>query len=123
MKLLLSTLIIIFLIGCSSKQPIRTTKATIIFKTPLMKFYDQGFLNYHNDYIELAIFNAGNIVLHLDIYKDQICQGTMQCLSSKEFNQKYLSESYKDTFLYDLFNQKKIYFKDKPNHILIKVKF
>ena len=87
-----------------------------------MKFYDKGFITKYEDNIHLQIFNAGQMVLNLNIYKDEVCQGTLQCMSSKEFNTQYFHPSYNDDFLYNLFSQNKIYFKDKENKILIKVK-
>ena len=87
-----------------------------------MKFYDKGFITKYDDNIHLQIFNAGQLVLNLKIYKDKVCKGTLQCMESKEFNKQYLNISYKDDFLYNLFSKNKIYFKDKKNKILIKVK-
>ena len=87
-----------------------------------MKFYDKGFITKYDDYIHLQIFNVGQLVLNLKIYKDEICKGTLQCISSKEFNKKYFNSLYKDDFLYNLFSKNKIYHKDKINNILIKVK-
>lgn len=110
------------IIGCSMKQPIKSQSATILLKTPTMKFYDKGFITKYEDNIHLQIFNAGQMVLNLKIYKDEVCQGTLQCMSSKEFNSLYFHTSYKDNFLYNLFSQNKIYFKDRENNILIKVK-
>ena len=99
-----------------------------------MKFYDKGFITKYDDNIHLQIFNAGQMVLNLKIYKDEVCQGTFECISSKEFNSKYFHTSYKDDFLYNLLSNvengdfknniprnNKIYFKDKKNKILIKV--
>jgi len=116
-------LIFIFLlIGCSNKQPIKSISSTIIIKTPIMKFYDKGFIYYYDDFIHLQLLNIGTIVLNLEIYKDKICKSTFECLNSSEFNQKYLNKAYKNDFLYTLFQNKNIYFKDKINKILIKVK-
>ncbi len=111
-----------FFTACATKQPKITSSHTIIIKTPKMKFYDKGFISKYEDFIHLEIFQVGNVVLDLKIYKDKICQSTLECISSKEFNRKYLHNSYKDDFLYNLFSQKKINFKDKINNILIKVK-
>lgn len=121
-KIVFIIMVIFLFIGCATKQPFKTSTNTIIFKTPQLKFYDKGFISKYDDHIHLQIFQVGNIVLDLKIYKDIICQSTLQCISSKNFNKKYLNNSYKDDFLYNLFSQKKIYFKDKMNNILIKVK-
>jgi len=87
-----------------------------------MKFYDQGFITKYDDHIVLQIFNVGQIILNLKVYKDEVCKGTLQCMSSKEFNKIYFSKSYNDDFLYNLLSKNKIYYKDKKNNILIKVK-
>ena len=96
--------------------------ATIIFKTPLMKFYDKGFVTQYDDYIHLQVLSLGKVVLDLEIYKDKICEGTLQCMDANEFNLKYLSKDYKENFMFNLFKKDKVYFKDKKNNILIKVK-
>jgi len=87
-----------------------------------MKFHDKGFINRYDDHIHLQIFEVGHLALDLEIYKDKVCQSTLECISSKEFNAQYLDNSYKEDFLYNLFSKKDIYHKDKLNNILIKVK-
>lgn len=111
----------IFFVGCSVKKPIKSTTATVIFKTPNMKFYDIGFVDYYKDHIKLQILNTGNVVLDLKIYKDKICQSTLKCIDSTEFNKQFLVSSYDGAFLYNLFSQKTIKFKDRANNIFIKV--
>lgn len=86
-----------------------------------MKFYDKGFVNYYDNHINLQLFNIGTLVLDLSIYKNKICKGTFECLSSEKFNKQYLDSSYKKDFLYNLFMQKTIYHRDRQNGILIKV--
>lgn len=115
-------LLAVFINGCSLKNNTKSTSHTIVFKTPVMKFYDRGFITKYNNHIKLEIYNAGHVVLYLDIYKNRICQSTFECMQAKEFNLKYLHNSYKEDFLYNLFSQSKIYHKDKKNNILIKVK-
>ncbi len=122
MKYILSFLFIIFFIGCTAKQPIISRSSIIIFKTPKMKFYDSGFITKFENHIHLQVFEVGQIALDLEIYKDEVCKSSLECISSKEFNGKYLHSSYKDDFLYNLFSANNIYFKDKQNNILIKVK-
>ncbi len=122
MKNLLLIFFIFLFIGCSQKQPVLSQSATIIFKTPDMKFYDKGFLIYYDDYIHLQVLNVGTVVLDLKIYENEICKDALRCLSSKEFNTKYLSKNYNDNFMKKLFERKKINFKDKENGIFIKVK-
>ncbi|MEA2050519.1 MAG: hypothetical protein U9O56_07300 [Campylobacterota bacterium] len=108
--------------ACSSKKPIYTNSSIVLFKAPQFKFYDKGFISKYNDHIHLQIFQVGQIALDLKVYKDEVCLSKIECLSSKQFNKEYLSSSYSDSFLYNLLSQEKIYFKDKKNNILIKVK-
>ena len=117
--------IIIFTIlftGCTLKHPSKSISSTILIKTPNMKYHDKGFIYYYEDYIKLQLLNIGQVVLNLKIYQDKICKGTFECMSSKEFNEKYFHSSYNNDFLFNLFKQNTIYFKDKKNNILIKVK-
>jgi len=86
-----------------------------------MKYQDNGFINYYDDYIHLQLLNLGTTILDLKIYKNKICKSTLQCLEAEEFNTQYINKNYKKSFLYDLFLQNNIYFKDTKNKILIKV--
>jgi len=121
-KLFSILLLPLIFISCSSKQPIHSISSTILLKTPTMKFYDKGFITKYHDHIHLQIFEVGHLALDLKIYKDEVCEGVLQCISLSEFNKKYLHSTYKDNFLYNLFSKNKIYHKDKKNKILIKVK-
>ena len=87
------------------------------------EFYDKGFITYYDDHIVVEILNAGNSVLKLIIYDDKICRDTFMCLSSNEFNTKYINKDYKKDFLKQLFSKKDkvVKFKDKKNHIIIKI--
>ncbi len=122
MKNIFLTIIFIFLAGCSQKTPIISQSATIIFKTPKMKYYDKGFVTHYKKYIHLQILSLGKVVLDLKVYDDEICKGTLQCMSGKEFNEEYLDGSYKDDFMLKLLKKEKVSFKDKKNNILIKIK-
>ena len=122
-KIYLYRTIFLLFMGCSIKQPNFSNSATILLKTPTMKFYDTGFIYQYDDYTKLQIFNVGNILLELDIYKHKICMGVLKCISSKKFNKKHLSSSYKDDFLKTIFDKKDkiVKFKDKKNQVLIKI--
>ena len=122
MKYLLYILLVLVFTSCASKVANISKGAIVIFKTPSMKFYDKGFVKAFDDYVNLQIYNSGQVALNIDIYNDKICKGFLQCQSSKEFNKRFLSSTYKDNFLYELFKSKKVYFKDKQNGIFIKVR-
>ena len=122
MKYIFFIVFVLLFSACSTKEIKQSNSAIIIFKTPSMKFYDRGFVKIYDKYINLQIYNSGQIALNLDIYKNKICKGFLQCQSSKEFNKNYLNSDYSDDFLFKLFSKNKVYFKDKLNSIFIKVK-
>jgi len=116
-------LVLFILSGCALKQPNLSQSATILLKTPSMKFYDKGFITQYDNYTQVQIFSAGTLVLNLEIYEDKICTGTFKCLSLKEFNAQNLDSSYENNFIKKLFdkNSKKTVFRDRNNGILIKI--
>lgn len=89
-----------------------------------MKFYDKGFISKYQNFTKVEVFNAGVAVLSLKLYDNQVCHDTFECQSSKVFNAEYLSTTYKENFLKELFEkkEKEIIFRDKKNGILIKIK-
>lgn len=122
-KVLKFILIIFVFTSCAVKQAIVSKSATILIKTPKMKFYDKGFINKYSSYTQVQIFQVGNLVLDLKVYEDRVCQSTFKCLSNKAFNKEFLHHSYKDSFFKDLIdkNEKIIIHRDKKNKILIKI--
>jgi hypothetical protein len=107
--------------GCSYKQPLSSRSATITLKTPTLKFYDKGFIKKYEDRVEVTIFNLGVVVTDMSIYKDKVCKNALLCYDGDTFNDKFLDKSYEKDFLYNLFIQDDISFKDQKNGILIKV--
>ncbi|MDY3200391.1 MAG: hypothetical protein AB7S49_10790 [Arcobacter sp.] len=115
---------LILFTGCfSSNQPQLTSSATILLKTPQMKFYDKGFIFKYKEYTQVQIFNAGTAILDMKIYDDKICRSTFKCQDLKTFNKENLSSTYADNFLKELFerNEKEVSFKDKENGVFIKI--
>ncbi|XOB62073.1 hypothetical protein ACMC56_15965 [Campylobacterota bacterium DY0563] len=99
------------------------SSATILIKTPKLKFYDKGFISIYNNYTQVEILTAGTTILKLKMYEDKICKDFYSCQSFKSFNKEFLNENYKETFIKDLFerNEKNTIFRDKENNILIKI--
>ncbi len=107
--------------GCSQKQLVSSRSATIVFKTPSLKFYDQGFIERYEDSVRLTILNLGVVIADMTIYKDKVCKNFVLCYDGDVFNDNFLNKSYAKDFLYTLFTQDDISFKDPENGILIKV--
>ena len=71
MKYLIYILLSAFLFtGCFTAKPQLVSSATILIKTPSMKFYDKGFIFKYDDYTQVQIFSAGTAVLDMKIYND-----------------------------------------------------
>ncbi|QEP35543.1 hypothetical protein [Malaciobacter pacificus] len=109
--------------SCTSKQIVSSSSATILIKTPNMKFYDKGFIYKYEHYTQVQIFSAGTVVLDMKIYDDRICSSTFRCQDFKTFNKENLHSSYKENFIKELFekNDKEILYRDKAHGILIKI--
>ncbi len=109
--------------ACSVKEPQISQGATILIKTPTMKFYDKGIIKKYSNHTQVAIFSAGNAVLELKIYANRICKDTFECQTLASFNAQHLNSAYDDNFIKNLFDQedKTIVFEDKPNNIVIKI--
>jgi hypothetical protein len=109
--------------SCSFHNPVISNSATILIKTPKMKFYDKGFISKYENYTQVQIFSAGIVVLNLKIYDNQICRDTFLCQSLKSFNRQNLDKSYDDMFLKNLFDkkEKEVIYRDKSKGILIKI--
>jgi hypothetical protein len=120
-RFLISLILLFMVTGCSYKQPLSSRSATIAFKTPTLKFYDKGFIERYENSVKLTIFNLGVVVIDMSIYKDKVCKNALLCYDGDTFNDKFLDKSYGEDFLYNLFIQDDIYFKDQKNGILIKV--
>jgi len=117
---IVSFLLVVFT-GCGHKQPISTKSATVVVKTPTLRFYDKGFIEKYEDKVRLIILDFGVVVNDMTIYRDRVCKNLILCLDTAEFNSRYLAKSYEKDFLYNLFNDEDINFKDKENGILIKI--
>lgn len=99
------------------------SSATILIKTPKLKFYDKGFISIYNNYTQVEVLSAGVTVLKLKMYGDKICKDTFECQDFNTFNKEFLSSDYKNTFIKELFEKKEknTVFRDKKNSILIKI--
>lgn len=120
-RFLISLIFLLILTGCSYKQPVSSRGATIIFKTPTLKFYDKGFIERYEDRVRLTVLNLGTVAVDMTIYEDRVCKNVISCYDGDTFNDTFLDKSYEKDFLYNLLIQDDIYFKDQKNGILIKV--
>ena len=107
--LMIGVAILYFLGGCSlMNEPRKSTPVFVVWKSPSMKFADQGFLIDDKERTKLEVYASAQPVADLSITKDMVCSG-MMCMDKSEFNKKYLSSSYPDTMLEDILHGREIF--------------
>jgi hypothetical protein len=151
MQNIIYILLIIFFTSCTKKIE-QSKPSTILIKSEKFKFYDTGFINKNNHFIEIKLFSTAKSLFDLKIEND-ICIN-LNCYKKDSFNRQFLSDEYEDDFLEKIFRKQKlnnssytktnngfiqeskninldfiykvennnIYFKDFKNKILIKIK-
>jgi len=80
----------------------------VVWKTPVVRYADQGFLYRGKERIRLEVYANGQAVMRLSVTPTQICSGTL-CMSPETFNLRYLSPRYPKTFLMNLLSGKPIF--------------
>jgi hypothetical protein len=145
---------ILLLSGCGARPFVQTDAATIIMKTPKIKFADTGYIRSNEDLVALELFSAGQAVGKFEI-ENMVCVEGEGCMRKSSFNAEYLSAKYPDTLMENILRSKpiydrqnlvenehgftqiiideyvdikykvtdrQIYFKDRENRVLIKIK-
>ena len=140
--------------GCGARPFVKTDAATIIMKTPKVKFADTGYVRSNEDVVALELFSAGQTVGRFEI-ENMVCVDGEGCMRKSSFNAEYLNEHYPDTLMENILRSKpiydgqnliedehgfkqtildehveiqykvtdrQIYFKDRANSVLIKIK-
>ncbi len=138
------TLLLFFMSGCSQKYFNLTKKkevsksSYIVFKTKKTRFAGTGFYKDTPEYVQLQIYSTGVPLANLKFYKkkDLICEG-IKCNKRRWFTDRFLSPSYPKDLIIKIMTKQPIslkskdikystdngiYFKDRKNRILIKIK-
>jgi len=100
---LLFSLLMLFLQACSTQPYLQQNSAFIVFKTPTMKYADQGFVYMNKEEIKAEIYGSGQALFSLKINKDSVCTGQFSCLSKRAFTNKVLSPYYPDDTIEQIF--------------------
>ncbi len=96
--------------GCYGFDKKRLSQESIfvVWKSPVMKYADQGFLYRDGDGLRLEIYANGQAVMRLTIKGDRICKGAL-CMDKKSFNMRYLSPNYPDRLLENILEGREIF--------------
>lgn len=109
MKNLKYIFLILFLLqSCAIKQPVIATKSVqVVLKTPMLRYFDVGFVNYLKNAINIELYNVSVPILELFVGK-KTCINKI-CYDKTQFNIQFLGYKYYPDFLSDVFLKKPIY--------------
>jgi len=110
-KTLVSGALAFTLVGCVGAMPeYKSSKSSmIIFKTPTVKYADQGFVSKASSETKVEIYGSGQPVMRLRVTPSQTCLSSLECMSNSEFNKKVLQANYPADTLLHIFNGEKIF--------------
>ncbi len=103
-----ASLLILLFSGCGARPFVKTDVATIIMKTPKIKFADTGYVRSNNDLVALELFSAGQVVGKIEI-ENMVCVEGKGCMTKSSFNAEYLSAMYPDDILENILRSKPIF--------------
>ena len=89
---------ILFLGGCAGESEPEQEGIFVVWKSPGMKYADQGFLYKEKERLRLEVYSNGQAVLRLIVKPDRVCVAAL-CLNGKEFNRRFLSAEYPEEIL------------------------
>ncbi len=97
--------------GCVGEMPEykSSNSSMIIFKTPTVKYADQGFVSKADDETKVEIYSMGQALMRLRITPSQVCMSSLECMSGDEFNKKVLKANYPADTIEHIFRGEKIY--------------
>ena len=95
--------------GCVAKKYAREESLFVLFKTPVFRYADLGFMYLNADNIKVEIYGNGQSAMVLEIEKDKICISAFECMDKKSFNKNILNENYPEDILLHIFRGDKIF--------------
>jgi hypothetical protein len=109
LKVLGLGVVAVALSGClGERAPVPQEGVFVVWKTPGMKYADQGFLYHEGRKQRLEIYASGQAVMQLTVSPTQVCSGAL-CMNKKQFNLRFLSPHYPETLLEHLLEGEPIF--------------
>jgi len=107
----LSFIALFIISGCVGSMPKYDTSTStfIIFKTPTLKYADQGFISKASDETKVEIYSNGKAVMRLRVTNNQVCLSSLSCMSANEFNKKVLNANYPSDTIGKIFRGEPIF--------------
>ncbi len=111
-KILATATVLIALSGCVGAMPEYDSSkgSMIVFKTPTVRYADQGFVSTASNETKVEIYSNGQSVMRLRVTPSQVCLTKLACMSKKEFNSKVLgNENYPEDLIESVFRGEPIF--------------
>lgn len=99
---------LLILSGCGARPFVQTDAATIILKTPKLRFADTGYIRSNSELVALELFSAGQAVGKITI-GNLVCVEGEGCMRKNSFNAAYLNAAYPDALMENVLRSKPIY--------------
>jgi len=100
---------IALLAACAKPTYTQQDSALIVWKTPLLRYADQGFIYKAPAATKVEIYSNGTALMRLKIDREHICASFWACESKSRFNAKYLSRYYPPDTLERIFRGEAIF--------------
>ena len=110
-NILISGAVALMISGCVGAMPeySKSNGKMIIFKTPTVKFADQGFVSSATSEVKVEIYGSGQALMRLRVTPTQTCMSSMACMGNSEFNKKVLNANYPADTLEHIFKGEQIF--------------
>ena len=110
-NIIMSGVLALAVSGCVGAMPEynQSRGSMIIFKTPTVKFADQGFVSSASSEVKVEIYGSGQALMRLRVTPSQTCMSSMACMSNSEFNKKVLQANYPADTLEHIFKGEQIF--------------
>ena len=109
-RILILLVPVLFLLQACSPQPyLKQNAAFIVFKTPIFKYADMGFVYENRDEVKVEIYGNGQALMSLKISDSDVCMSLLECMSKESFNRKILSGFYPAGILDAIFRGKPVF--------------
>ncbi|SFV59114.1 Putative lipoprotein [hydrothermal vent metagenome] len=95
--------------GCTGTEYAKQESIFIVFKTPIFKYADLGFIYRSPERLKIELYSNAQAVMALKIGKEKICISLFECMDKKSFNKRVLSHYYPEDILMHIFREEKIF--------------
>ena len=115
-RVILVLMLVFGIKGCGDPAYTQEEGAYIAWKTPAIRYADQGFIYKSPTDTKIEIYGNGQPLMQIRIDKEHICTSFWQCFSKEKFNERFLSKYYPPDTLERIFRAEPIFGGDRIKH-------